>query len=64
MEVKEKNKKFYGVKDIAEMLDLTTITVSRWCRSGFLPAVKIGQQWKISVEDFNAWLKQQVEAQK
>jgi excisionase family DNA binding protein len=60
-EMKDRNKEFFSVKDIASLLDLSPVTITRWCKSGFIPAIKVGQQWRISASEFEAWLKQQKE---
>ncbi len=35
------------VQEVAALLKTTPATVYAWCRSGKLPAFKIGQQWRI-----------------
>ena len=36
------------IEEAAEYLKLSKRTTWRWCRSGRLPAFKIGHQWRIS----------------
>jgi excisionase family DNA binding protein len=39
------------IEEAAEYLRLSKKTTWRWCRSGRLPAFKIGHQWRISKAD-------------
>jgi excisionase family DNA binding protein len=39
---------FLGVSEVANVLGLRPVTIYRWCRSGRLPCVKIGKEWRIS----------------
>jgi excisionase family DNA binding protein len=39
------------IGEAAEYLRLSKKTTWRWCRSGRLPAFKIGHQWRISKAD-------------
>jgi len=49
------------IDEAAEYLRVTPATIYRWCRSGRLPALKIGKQWRVSVSDLRDWLQQQKE---
>ena len=42
--------------EVAEMLKVHRITVWRWCKSGKLPAVQVGQQWRIRAGDLQAFM--------
>lgn len=35
------------VQEVADLLKTTPATIYAWCRTGKLPAFKIGQQWRI-----------------
>lgn len=39
------------IAEAAEYLRLSKRTTWRWCRSGRLPAFKIGHQWRIAKAD-------------
>ena len=40
------------VEEVAVYLRVTKGTVWRWCRTGEIPCVKIGHQWRIRRDDF------------
>lgn len=44
-------KKIYSVKEIADLLGVTRVTVFRWIKSGKLKASKIGKTYIVSVEN-------------
>lgn len=46
----------YSVKEVAELLDISTGTAYAWVRSGQLPARKLGAKWVIPKRAFNEWL--------
>lgn len=50
-------KELLTVEEAARYLKTTPNTVYRWCRSGKLPAGKIGQEWRISREDIELSLR-------
>ena len=41
----------YTVREVAELLKVHEATIWRWCRSGELPAFRVGQQWRIRAGD-------------
>lgn len=43
------------VDEVAGYLRVHPITVQRWCRTGDLPAAKIGRAYRIKKSDFDAW---------
>jgi excisionase family DNA binding protein len=49
---------FLKAKDIASLLGVRTSTVTRWLRSGILPAVKLSNSggWRVRYGDWEAWL--------
>jgi excisionase family DNA binding protein len=49
-------KDWLSVADICEYMDVSTFVVTRVLRSGELPAVKMGREWRISRVDFEDWL--------
>lgn len=55
----EKQKREYIDADIiALMIDVSGQTVRRWAREGIIPAYKVGGQWRFSVDEVKAWMKE------
>ena len=52
-------KDWLSVADVCEYLDVSPFVVTRVLRSGELPAVKIGREWRVSRFDFEDWLNAQ-----
>lgn len=50
---------FLTTEDVLGCLKVNARTVYRLIRSGELPAVRIGRQWRIRQTDFEAWLERQ-----
>ena len=44
-------------REVAEYLKVPIQTVWRWCRTGTLPAVKIGKYWRIPGDELEAFIK-------
>lgn len=36
------------VKEVADHLRVSRVTVWRWCQQGVIPAIRIGRMWRIS----------------
>lgn len=49
-------KYWLSVADISEYLDVSTFVVLGQIRSGALPGVKFGREWRIARTDFEEWL--------
>ena len=43
------------VEEVAEFFELTPATIREWCRTGKLPAVRPGRDWKILRTDVEAY---------
>jgi len=43
----------YTVHEVAQLLKVHEATIWRWCRSGNLPAFRVGQQWRIWASDLH-----------
>lgn len=43
------------VDEVARYLRVHEVTVQRWCRTGELPAAKIGRAYRIKKGDLDAW---------
>ena len=52
-------KDWLSVTDICEYMDVSTFVVASQLRSGGLPAVKFGREWRIARTDFEDWLNDQ-----
>jgi excisionase family DNA binding protein len=52
-------KDWLSVADICEYMDVSTFVVTRVLRSGELPAVKMGREWRVARRDFEDWLNAQ-----
>jgi excisionase family DNA binding protein len=37
-------------KELAYEYDVSETTVIRWCRTGYLPSIKVGGRWRIDPE--------------
>ncbi len=48
---------YLTVKDIATRLQVSEQTVWRWIRSGELPSIKLGGQYRVSPDDLQDFLK-------
>ncbi len=53
------DKPWLSVADICEYMDVSTFVVTTVLRSGELPAVKFGREWRVATGDFENWLNEQ-----
>jgi excisionase family DNA binding protein len=53
------NKPWLTVADICEYMDVSTFVVTSMLRSGEMPAVKFGREWRVARLDFETWLNSQ-----
>jgi excisionase family DNA binding protein len=56
------DKPWLSVADICEYMDVSTFVVTTVLRSGELPAVKFGREWRVATGDFENWLNAQRQA--
>lgn len=56
------DKPWLSVADICEYMDVSTFVVTTVLRSGELPAVKFGREWRVATGDFENWLNEQRQA--
>lgn len=49
-------KDWLSVADICEYMDVSPFVVTRMLRSGQVPAVKFGREWRVAREDFEEFL--------
>jgi excisionase family DNA binding protein len=47
---------FLTVEEIANTLKVSVQTVRNWIKTGKLPALKVGRQWRVRKEDFEKYL--------
>lgn len=52
----ENAKLYYNVKELAEMMSLTTRTVSDYIRHGRLRAAKVGGRWAVTPQNLDEFL--------
>ena len=52
-------KEWLSVTDICEYMDVSVYVMTSQLRSGALPAVKFGREWRIARTDFEDWLNKQ-----
>jgi excisionase family DNA binding protein len=50
---------FLTVKETADYLKVTPNTIMIWARSGRIPAVKMGRQWRVVKSEFDRWVVEQ-----
>jgi len=55
-----KEDKIMNVEDLAKFFGVTDQTIWRWCKSGKLPAFKIGSQWKMRQSDIARVINQKI----
>ena len=53
------DKEWLSVADICEYMDVSTFVVTRVLRSGELPGIKMGREWRVACRDFEDWLNAQ-----
>ncbi len=52
-----KEKDFYKAEDLAKLLDVNIMTIYRYIKAGRLKAHKIGRDFRIAKNEFDAFLK-------
>ncbi len=53
------DKEWLSVSDICEYMDVSAFVVTSQLRSGTLPAVKFGREWRVARRDFEDWINAQ-----
>lgn len=53
------DKEWLSVADICEYMGVSTFVVTSVLRSGDLPAVKFGREWRVARQDFENWINEQ-----
>jgi excisionase family DNA binding protein len=52
-----KEKDFYRAEELAEMLQVNIMTIYRYIKAGRLKAYKLGREYRIDRNEFQAFLK-------
>jgi excisionase family DNA binding protein len=52
-------KEWLTVADICDYMDVSPFVVTSQLRSGNLPAVKFGREWRVARVDFEDWINEQ-----
>lgn len=55
----EIDKEWLSVADICRYMDVSAFVVTSQLRSGDLPAVKFGREWRVARQDFEDWINEQ-----
>jgi excisionase family DNA binding protein len=53
-----------GVEELMAFFGVSDQTIWRWCKSGKIPAFKIGSQWKVRQSDLNKIINRKVNNKK
>jgi excisionase family DNA binding protein len=53
------DKEWLSVSDICALMDVSPYVVTSQLRSGNLPAVKFGREWRVARADFEDWINAQ-----
>jgi excisionase family DNA binding protein len=48
---------YLTIAEVADRLKLSRRTIWRWCKSGRLPAVKVGHQWRITQHNLEEFIR-------
>ncbi len=50
---------FYSLEDVARILQISVATVRKLVANGDIPAIRIGKQWRVTREAFEAYVAKQ-----
>ena len=56
MQTSNRKKSFFSIKEVADTLSVNERTIRRWISAGDLSAHRVGRQWRISLQDIEAFL--------
>ena len=48
------------IEEVARYMQVSRFTVYRLAKSRFIPATKIGRQWRFQKEEIDQWLRNQI----
>ena len=63
-EMAKKSTGIYDAKELARFFRVTEETICEWCKDGKLPAFKIGQRWRVRVQDLQKIIDGKVRSRK
>lgn len=49
-------KRFFSVKELSELLQVSPLTVTRYINDGDLQAHKVGKAWRVSEDELKVYL--------
>mgnify|MGYP001615095007 CR=1 FL=1 len=52
--------KIYDAHKLAKFFGVSEKTIWQWCKTGKLPAFKIGKEWKVRVEDLKKMIDRKI----
>ena len=52
------------VHDLCNYLKMSRATVQRWCRTGYLPAAKVGKEYRVRRGDLENWYQRRLLGQR
>ena len=55
----EEEKRLLTISEVAEFLQMNSMTVYSWVKDGKIPAFKIGKVWRFRKTEIDEWLKKQ-----
>ena len=55
----EEEKRLLTISEVAEFLQMNSMTVYSWVKDGKIPAFKIGKVWRFRKTEIDKWLKKQ-----
>jgi len=48
-----------NLKQVSELISIPVSTLRKWAKSKYLPAFKLGTNWRVSEEDLSQWIAEQ-----
>ncbi|MBI4497582.1 MAG: helix-turn-helix domain-containing protein [Chloroflexi bacterium] len=51
------------VQDLCDYLKMSRATIQRWCRIGYLPAAKVGKEYRVRRIDLEEWYERHLKTQ-
>jgi excisionase family DNA binding protein len=64
MQMPPKDDTIIGVEELVKFFGVSAQTIWRWCKTGRIPAFKIGSQWKVRRSDLNRIINQKLTGRK
>ena len=48
-----------NLEEVSELISIPVSTLRKWAKSKYLPAFKLGTNWRVSEEDLSQWIAEQ-----